>query len=344
MGDSSIPRSRLWLDALRGFYRNQLPIEALDPVSRWLYAGRLLILVISAQAAVIAGLLALTAKGAEVWWVIPLLLGFVIAHAISNLSNDYFGFIRGHDTPDSPRVRYTIHPLVHKVVTKESLRIALWILVAISLLIGLFFTLERGLVAAILFVVGFGLLYLYDAAPTSLKAIGLGELAAFLVWGPLMVGGGYFCLTGHFSASATAAGIPYGLGIASILGGKHLDQAEFDRDHALRTLPVMLGNRWSRFLNQAAIVLMYVLIVALVAARRLTPFALVVFLNLPAVWRLLKACSLPRPEAAPPGYVGWPLWFHRFNLVHNRRFGWLYILGLSLGAVWTLVIVPLLHR
>jgi len=344
MSDGSVSRSRLWLDALRGFYRYQVPIEALDPVSRWLYAGRLLILVISAQAAVIAGLLALTDSRAELWWVAPLVLGFVVAHAISNLSNDYFGFIRGHDTPDSPRVRYTIHPLAHKVVTKESLRAALWILAAVAALIGLFFTLERGLFAAVLFVIGVALLYLYDAAPTSLKAIGLGEAAAFLVWGPLMIGGGYFCLTGHFSASATAAGIPYGLGIASILGGKHLDQADFDRGHALRTLPVMLGDRWSRLLNQAAVILMYLLIVGLVVARRLTPFALLVLLNLPAVWRLLKACATPRPETAPAGYVGWPLWFHRFNLVHNKRFGWLYILGLSLGAVWTLAVAPALHR
>ncbi len=343
MSDSSVSRARLWLDALRGFYRHQLPIESLDPVSRWLYAGRLLILVISAQAAVIAGLLALSYPGAELWLVIPLLFGFVIAHAISNLSNDYFGFVRGHDTPDSPRVRYTIHPLAHGVVKKESLRAALAILGAASLLIALFFTLERGLAAAILFVVGIAILYLYDAAPTSLKAIGLGELAAFLVGGPLMIGGGYFCVTGHFSLSATAAGVPYGLGIASILGGKHLDQAQFDREHSLRTLPVLLGDRWSRLLNQAAVLLMYLLIVVLVVARRLSPFALLVLLNLPAAWRVLKACSLPRPDGAPAGYIGWPLWFHRFNLIHNRRFGWLYILGLSLGAVWTLVVSPALH-
>lgn len=343
MGDSSVSRTRLWLDALRGFYRHQVPIEQLDAVSRWLYAGRLLILVISAQAAVIAGLLAATNGSIHPLWVIPLLLGFVIAHAISNLSNDYFGFIRGHDTPDSPRVRYTIHPLAHKVVRKEALRGALWLLGGVAALIGLFFILERGLIAAILFVAGIAILYLYDAAPTSLKAIGLGEFAAFLVWGPLMIGGGYYCLTGQISGSAIVAGIPYGLGIASILGGKHLDQASFDREHSLRTLPVLLGERWSRIANQVSVVLMYLLIIALVAARRLTPFALLVLLNAPSAWRLIRACSDPRPEEPPKGYVGWPLWFHRFNLVHNRRYGWLYIIGLLLGDVWALVVVPLLH-
>jgi 1,4-dihydroxy-2-naphthoate octaprenyltransferase len=31
--------------------------------------------------------------------------------------------------------------------------------------------------------------------------------------------------------------------------------------------------------------------------------------------------------------VGWPLWYHRVCLVHNRAFGWLYVLGLAVGAL-----------
>ena len=41
-----------------------------------------------------------------------------------------------------------------------------------------------------------------------------------------------------------------------------------------------------------------------------------------------------RPAEPPAGYVGWPLWYHRVCLVHNRAFGWLFIAGLALGAVW----------
>jgi hypothetical protein len=40
-----------------------------------------------------------------------------------------------------------------------------------------------------------------------------------------------------------------------------------------------------------------------------------------------------RPASAWEGYVGWPLWYQRVCLVHNRAFGWLYILGLVGGAV-----------
>ena len=43
--------------------------------------------------------------------------------------------------------------------------------------------------------------------------------------------------------------------------------------------------------------------------------------------------SAPAPSEPPEGYVGWPLWYHRVCLVHNRLFGWLYVAGLAAGAL-----------
>ena len=94
------------------------------------------------------------------------------------------------------------------------------------------------LAGRVLAVVGGVLLYAYDAAPRALKELGLGELAAFVVWGPLMIGGGYYVITGHWSGAAFAASVPPGLGVMSILVGKHIDQREFDTEHHQRTLPV----------------------------------------------------------------------------------------------------------
>ena len=337
MSDRPVSRMRLWYDAFRGFYRKQVDIDKLDAVSRWLYAGRFLILVISAQAAVIAALLALPSETVNWWYFIPLLAGFLVVHAISNFSNDYFGFMRGHDTPDSPRVTYTIHPLAHNVLTKSSLKVSIAVLWIVALLVGAFFFWVRGWPVLVLLAAGAAVLYLYDAAPKSLKAVGLGEVAAFLVWGPLMIGGGYYCLTGTVSWTAVAASVPYGLGIAGILIGKHVDQAEFDRAHAISTLPVLLGDQGGRLTNQIVVVLMYVLIVILVAVGWLGIPVLLVFVAAPRAWTLLRKASSPRPSEPPEGYIGWPLWLHRFNLVHNRRFGWMYILGLILSGVWTLI-------
>jgi 1,4-dihydroxy-2-naphthoate polyprenyltransferase len=324
-----------WVHAFTGFYPAMAEeFSHLDPVTRFLYASRSVILVISAQAALIAGLLAVIAGGFEPIPFVLVLVGYVVLHAISNLSNDYFGYRRGHDTADSPRRRYTLHPIASGAVTPRLLITGLVILSAIAAAIAVYFVTLRGWNALGLVVAGALLLYAYDAAPKALKELGLGEAAAFVVWGPLMIGGGYYVITGQWSAAAFLASVPYGLGVASILIGKHIDQRGFDSSQEQRTLPVLLGERRARLLNQSVLVAMYIVIVIAVITHALTPFALLVVFAAPRAMRALRVMSRPAPAEAPAGYVGWPLWYHRMCLVHNRAFGWLYIAGLGAGALF----------
>jgi len=334
---SAAGRSKLalWLGAFSGFYRPGVEeVRQLDAASKFLYSARSVILVISAQAAIIAGLLALGARRFDAFAFVLVLAGFVAAHMISNLSNDYFGYKRGHDTPDSPRMRYTVHPLASGVLDSRTLLAGLAVVSGIGLAICAFFILQRGWTAAAFAAAGIALLFLYDAAPVPLKSIGLGEPAVFLVWGPLMIGGGYAMIAGEISPAAFWAAVPYGLGVMSILVGKHIDQMDFDRGKGIRTLPVLIGERAARALNVATLALIYAVTAALILLALLTPFAAVIGLALPRAWHAMKLMSRPRPDAPPEGYVGWPLWYHRVCLVHNRAFGWLYIAGLALGAVW----------
>jgi len=261
------------------------------------------------------------------------MVGFVVLHAISNLSNDYFGARRGHDTDDSPRRRYTVHPVLSGAVSSTLLVRGLLVLVTIAVAIGVYFIALRGWAAVVLVAIGALLLWAYDAAPRALKELGLGEIAAFIVWGPLMVAGGYYVIAGRFSGNALLASIPYGLGVMSILVGKHIDQRQFDERKHQRTLPVVLGEQWARVLNRASVLAMYVVVVAGVIIGALTPFVLVVLLAAPRALRAVRVMSSPAPSEPPAGYVGWPLWYHRVCLVHNRAFGWLYVLGLAAGAV-----------
>jgi 1,4-dihydroxy-2-naphthoate octaprenyltransferase len=325
---------REWARAFTGFYPPTAEdMSRLDPIARFLYSARSVILVISFQAALLAGLLAFTARRFQAVPFALVLIGFLVLHAISNLSNDYFGVRRGHDTDDSPRRRYTVHPILSGAVSSRLLVTGLLVLTAVAATIGIYFITLRGAPAVFLAVAGALLLLAYDASPRALKELGLGELAAFLVWGPLMVAGGYWMIAGQPSTAALVASIPYGLGVMSILVGKHIDQRVFDASHHQRTLPVVLGEGWARLLNRAAVVGMYVVIGAGIAAGVLSPFALVAVLALPRAWKAVSVMSAPAPDGPPPGYVGWPLWYHRVCLVHNRAFGWLYVLGLALGAV-----------
>ena len=324
-----------WVGAFTGFYpATAHDLSGLDPVARFLYAARSVILVISAQAAVIAGLLSATDRRFEVLPFVLVFIGYVVLHGISNLSNDYFGYRRGHDTEDSPRRRYTLHPVASGAFTMRFLATGLTVLAAIAAAIGVYFIVLRGWGAVVLTAAGAILLYAYDAAPRALKELGLGELAAFLVWGPLMIGGGYYVITGHWSGDAFLASVPYGLGVMSILVGKHIDQRAFDISQAQHTLPVLLGERGARWLNQTSVVLMYVIAAVAIAVGALSPFVAVVVLAAPRALRALRVMSAPAPASAPEGYVGWPLWYHRVCLVHNRAFGWLFIIGAAVGAIW----------
>ncbi len=329
-------KPRLWWGAVTGFYKPGVQyIPDLDRVSLFLYAARSVILVISAQAAIIAGLLAADVGLFEGGNFIAVLVGFVVAHMISNLSNDYFGFTRGHDTPDSPRMRYTVHPLASGMLDSRTLLTGLALLAVIGLGITTYFILERGWMAAAFALAGISLLFLYDAAPTPLKSIGLGEFAVLVVWGPLMVGGGFAMIAGQLSANAMFASLPYGLGVMTILMGKHIDQMDFDSRKDIRTLPVLIGERAARALNITAISGIYVIVAILIFLGRLTPFAAVIVLAAPRAIDAIKIMSRPRPAAPPDGYIGWPLWYHRVCLQHNRVLGWAYIGGLAAGAIWT---------
>ena len=217
-------RPALWWGAFTGFYKPGVQdIKSLDSVSQFLYAARSVILVISAQAAVIAGLLAINAGLFDLTNFICVVIGFVVAHMISNLSNDYFGFRHGHDTPDSPRMRYTVHPLSGGILDRRTLIAGLGLLAIVGLGIAAYFFVGRGWLAAAFFIAGVSLLILYDAGPAPFKTIGLGELAVLLVWGSIMIGGGFAMITGQPSTNVLLASLPYGLGVMTILAGKHID-------------------------------------------------------------------------------------------------------------------------
>ena len=291
-----------WVGAFTGFYpATANDLSDVDPITRFLYAARSVILVISAQSAVIAGLLAAADRRFAVLPFVLVFVGFLVLHGISNLSNDYFGYRRGHDTEDSPRRRYTLHPIASGAVSVRLLATGLVVLSAVALGIAAYFIALRGWGAVVFAVIGAVLLYAYDAAPRALKELGLGEVAAFAVWGPLMIGGGYYVITGRLSGDVFIASVPYGLGVASILIGKHIDQRGFDTSQRQRTLPVLLGEAAARRLNQSVVVGMYVWTFVAIGFGALSPFTLFILLAVPRAYRALTVMNVPAPAEGAGG-------------------------------------------
>jgi 1,4-dihydroxy-2-naphthoate octaprenyltransferase len=262
-----------------------------------------------------------------------------MAHATNNLVNDLTDSWKGVDKGDDAFLaQYGPQPIEHGLMTVRQMLLYAGITGLIALACGLYLVFARGGLTLILLGLGVFFVLLYT---WPLKHIGLGEVAVLIVWGPLMIGGGYYVVTGEWSWGAVLAGLPYALGATTVIFGKHIDKIKNDKTRGIHTLPVIIGERNARYTAMAMMILQYVLVVILVIAAYFTPVMLVVLLALRTFALVFRVYNQPKPEKPPPEYPdeGWPLWFVAFAFIHNRSFGLLFLLGLIVDAVLTRTIL-----
>jgi 1,4-dihydroxy-2-naphthoate octaprenyltransferase len=170
-----------------------------------------------------------------------------------------------------------------------------------------------------------------------LKGFALGEVAVLIVWGPLMIGGGYYVLTYYWNWNVVLASLPYVLGVTTVIFGKHIDKVEMDRQKGIHTLPVVIGEKTSRYAVLGMMVLPYLITLYLIITKFFTPVMLIVFLALPGFLKIYPAFLKPKPERPPEGQVGWPLYFVGYAFYNNRTFGTLFMFGLLLDVALRLL-------
>jgi 1,4-dihydroxy-2-naphthoate octaprenyltransferase len=311
--------------------------DALDLVSQWLISTRFAAIIMTITSVVITGLLAARDGFFPLGLFLLLLIGLVFAHSTNNLLNDYTDFVRGIDKDNYFREQYGPHPLGRGLMTRGGLLTHIAMNGVVALAAGIALIVLRGGLVLPLMAAGavFVLFYTYP-----LKYIALGEIVMLLTWGPLMVGGGYYVLTGIWSWNAALAGLAYSLGVTATLFGKHIDKISEDKRKGVHTLPVVLGEKAARYTALALFVLEYLVVFYLIAAGYFSPFLLVVLLALPLFFKtLLPMWQHPRPAQAPSNYPAgaWPLWFVGTAFVYARRWGFLFILGLILDMLYQLI-------
>jgi 1,4-dihydroxy-2-naphthoate octaprenyltransferase len=305
--------------------------DALDIISKWLIASRAAVLIMTFISAALAGLFAWRDGGFAFLPWLAMTLGLIFSHAANNLLNDYTDFVRGVDQDNYFRTMYGPQPIAHGLLTRRQLLTYAAVTGLIALAFGLILVAARSWDLNILLLIAAGAFFvLFYTWP--LKYIAMGEIAVLLVWGPLMIGGGYYVLTGAWDWNVVWASLPYVLGVTTVIFGKHIDKIAVDRAKKIYTLPVVLGERISRYTVIAMMVASYLLVIALILTRYFTPVMAVVLLALPALRQVFPAFLQPKPETRPAdfpeGQGGWPLYFAPLAFVNNRSFGGYFMLGL----------------
>ena len=177
---------------------------------------------------------------------------------------------------------------------------------AIAAILGVLLIAFNGWDVNIIILLGLGAFFvLFYTWP--LKYIALGELAVLIVWGPLMIGGGYYVLAGKWDWNVVWASLPYVFGVTTVIFGKHIDKLKADKEKKIHTLPVLIGETNARYAILSMMVLSYIFVLALIFSRYFTPIMLIVFLAVPTFLKVYPAAIKTKtgnPSGRIPGWTG----------------------------------------
>jgi 1,4-dihydroxy-2-naphthoate polyprenyltransferase len=310
--------------------------DQLDVISKWLISTRAAVLIMTFISAALAGLFAWRDNSFSFLPWLVLTLGLILAHASNNIFNDYTDFMRGVDKDNYYRNIYGAQPIASGLMSKRQHLTYFAVTAVIALVLGLYLIWYAGFSATAWMLLGLGAFFLLFYT-WPLKGLAMGEIAVLIVWGPLMIGGGYYVLTQTWNWFVVIASLPYVLGVTTVIFGKHIDKLDMDKKKGIHTLPVVIGEKASRYAVLAMMIAPYLFTLYLIAARFFTPVMLIVFLALPTFLKIYPVFLKPKPETRPEGQIGWPLYFVGYAFVNNRKFGSLFMFGLLIDVVLRLL-------
>jgi 1,4-dihydroxy-2-naphthoate polyprenyltransferase len=225
-------------------------------------------------------------------------VGVVLVHAGGNVLNDYFDTKSRVDQPDTGTVLYRPHPVYSGLMSPRSVLIEGIVLLAVAAVIGAWLAAMRTNLVFWIALAGLFLTVFYTGGPITLKYRALGELAVFVIWGPLQFQGAYAVQTGRLSGDALVASIPFGVLVALVLFANNIRDIDHDRRMGIRTLAIALGRHRSLAAFAALMMSAYVYVLVAVGLGALSAWALLVFLSLPTAVGLLRGFRVSFPEAA----------------------------------------------
>lgn len=221
------------------------------------------------------------------------LLSALLLHAGVNVLSDSFDYKKGADTW---KVLGSSRVLVDKEMDPRVHQLFGWILAGSGSLLGLILTYLTG-PALFLFGVAGIFLGIGYAGPPGLKYRGLGDLAVFLAFGPLMVLGAYYVQTRSVSMEPALLSIPLGLLTIAILHGNNYRDLRVDAEAGYQTFAGFLGEQASSWYYLFLVLSAYLIQGIFVSLGWLSPVTLLTLLSLPLALRNIRTALNPRRVA-----------------------------------------------
>lgn len=247
-------------------------------IAKWWQASRPFAYTASVTPMVLGAVLAwYLDNDAITWWLLPFIIAAgVFYHAGANLVSDYFDYKRGVDrfrTMGGSRV-LTDGYLAPIAVLRGGV-----ILFVIGTLLGLWMVTFRGMPLLWLGIAGLVGGFFYGGWPIEFKYRGLGEAIIFTLFGPLMVIGSYYVLTGSFSRDVLLISLPVGFLVAAIVQANNLRDIADDTTAGIVTISNTVGQSLAAVEYYVMVVCAYLSVVLMIAFGILPLWTLIVAIS-----------------------------------------------------------------
>jgi 1,4-dihydroxy-2-naphthoate octaprenyltransferase len=220
------------------------------------------------------------------------LLGIMCVNIGLNLSNDYFDHLSGNDESNQELTPFSggSRTIQNGILAPRQVLAGSVLFFALGALVGLYLAWVRGWPLLLVGFLGMFIAFFHNAPPVNLYRLapGVGELAAGIGCGPLVVLGSYYVQAQRFSLAALSASIPMGLLISAVLYINEFPDYLADKAAGKKTLVVVLGRERAVWGYVALLAATYVTIVVGVLVRSLPWTALLGILSTPMAYLAIR--------------------------------------------------------
>ena len=260
-----------------------------DWVVTWLKAARAPFLVVSLMPVCVGAAIA-ASHGKTSWLLVTLMVvGVLMAQSAADFIDDYFDF-RTKNFGNKDKQFHDSPLLDGKITPGQVLAAGIGCLVA-SLVIGLWLLAVAGAPVLYLSLAGGFIAIFYTSPPVRLNYRGFGEVALFLAFGPLLVVGVCYVLTGGLSWEPLVAALPLGTFTMNVGIVSHTFDYESDVAAGKMSLIVRYGQVNAVRIVAVGSALVYVVLAAAVAGGLMPAWSLLVILTAPLAWDTVRAAS-----------------------------------------------------
>ena len=288
--------------------RNLFKIESMGKFGFWFNNARPISLPQSMLPALTA--VALSAGLGSFSWIaaIACVFGVMFAHLGMNLLDDWFDYYKGSGearqkvASEGFRGRMSKFPyLTSGQATPKQLLGAVCVFLGIAAVMGCIVLAVRGWMILWWMLAGFIIGYSYSGGPLKLGFRGLGEMVIFIMFGPLMMTGVYYAITGTVNPKIAWLSTAIGLLVTNIVYSHSVLDAIPDKKMGKVTMAhLMRTDKGMLFLSGVLNILPYILVVAGVALGQLHPAYLATLVVLPlSIWLLKSLTDFVYHKDAP---------------------------------------------